>query len=421
MTSWSRSTFILVHRWIAVICILQACLHSALYLQMYDTMGPGMLTIESAYPYWYWGIIATLAMVLILPGSILPVRQRAYEFFLDWHIVWALLAIIGCFLHVYFRYHWQWGYEIWVAVAFAVWAFDWVLARPLRIARAGFSNRAYITIIDDDYLRVDIPGVEATGQAYLYFPTLSWRLWENHPFSAVPMSRLPTHPDPSPPGRPTSPPSDDLEAGDDTKHPTANPSTPSPPTHQDRQPPTTTAGTTFLIRRRAGLTSKLAHHAGPAGIRVLVEASYGSEAMSVVRSPDPRPSLTTPNIILIAGGVGITALLPLLDRPLLTPRGKSKLFWGVRSVGLVRAVEGLVGSGIGEGTWGGVEVVVAVGERFDIGRVLEEELVGEKGVWGGTTVVVCGPAGMADEVRVVVAGLARRGAVVRFMEERFSE
>ncbi|EAQ90388.1 hypothetical protein CHGG_02323 [Chaetomium globosum CBS 148.51] len=171
VTSWSRSTFILVHRWIAVICILQACLHSALYLQMYDTMGPGMLTMESAYPYWYWGIIGTLAMVLILPGSVLPVRQRAYEFFLDWHLVWALLAIIGCFLHVYFRYHWQWGYEIWVAVAFAVWAFDWLLARPLRIARAGFNNRAYITIIDDDYLRIDVPGVEATGQTYLYSGT----------------------------------------------------------------------------------------------------------------------------------------------------------------------------------------------------------------------------------------------------------
>jgi hypothetical protein len=36
-------------------------------------------------------------------------------------------------------------------------------------------------------------------------------------------------------------------------------------------------------------------------------------------------------------------------------------------------------------------------------------------------VVVCGPAGMADEVRVAVVGLARRGVVVRFMEERFSE
>ncbi|KAK3299525.1 uncharacterized protein B0H64DRAFT_337564 [Chaetomium fimeti] len=415
VTSWSRNTFILIHRWTAVICILQACLHSALYLQMYDTMGPGMLTTESAYPYWYWGIIATFSLVLILPGSVLPVRQRAYEFFLDWHLLWALLSIIGCFLHIYFRYHWQWGYEIWVAVAFAVWAFDWLLARPLRVARAGFTNRAYTSIIDDDYLKVDIPGVEAMGQAYLYFPTLSWRIWENHPFSAIPMSHPTQHPTPGTPG---SQPSDDLETGSVSK-PTPRSTTSQTPSTHPHTP--AAAGTSFFIRRRNGLTSRLAQHTEPTGVPVLVEASYGSEAMSVVRSPDPRPSLASPNVIFIAGGVGITALLPLLGRSLLAPRGRSRLYWGVRSGALVRAVEKVVGCGVGERVWGEVEVAVAVGERFDVTRVLEDELVGEKGVEGGTTVVVCGPPAMSDEVRLAVAGLARRGVLVRFMEERFSE
>lgn len=30
---------------------------------------------------------------------------------------------------------------------------------------------------------MDIPDVKATGYIYLYFPTLSWRFWENHPLS----------------------------------------------------------------------------------------------------------------------------------------------------------------------------------------------------------------------------------------------
>ncbi|PKS12572.1 hypothetical protein jhhlp_000780 [Lomentospora prolificans] len=43
--NWSNSTFLLVHWWIAVICMLQACLHSATYLQFY--LAP--LTAPGAY------------------------------------------------------------------------------------------------------------------------------------------------------------------------------------------------------------------------------------------------------------------------------------------------------------------------------------------------------------------------------------
>ncbi|KAK1758063.1 hypothetical protein QBC47DRAFT_410799 [Echria macrotheca] len=422
VTSWSRSTFVLVHRWIAVICVLQACLHSALYLQMYNTMGPGMLTAESAYPYWYWGIIGTLALALLLPGSILPIRQKAYEFFLGWHIVWVLLAVIGSFLHIYMRYHWQWGYEIWVAAAFAVLAFDWFLARPLRIVSAGLRRRAYVSILDDDYLRVDIPGVEAAGHAYLYFPTLSWRFWESHPFSVVPASGLPVSlhhsvsPAASGESSPRRAPSDDLETGN-TKKPTTTAGAVAPSVDAAHDSP----GISFFIRRRGGLTRQLARHAGSAGgIWVLVEASYGPEAASVVRSPDVRrPSLQWPNVVLLAGGVGITALLPLLDRPLLAPPGSSKLHWSVRSLPLVRAVEGIVGSAGGL-RWGDTEVSVSVGKRFNVRDVLEAKLR-DGGAKGGTTVVVCGPDAMSDEARLAVADLAKRGVLVRFREERFSD
>jgi ferredoxin-NADP reductase len=62
-------------------------------------------------------------------------------------------------------------------------------------------------------------------------------------------------------------------------------------------------------------------------------------------------------------------------------------------------------------------VTVSVGKRFDIDALLTEEL---GGVVGGTTVAVCGPARMADEVRVAVTRLGKRGVVVRLIEESFS-
>lgn len=396
-----------------MICILQACLHSALYLKFYSYTTAALAT-ESAYPYWYWGIIATFALVFILPGSLLPIRRKAYEFFLTWHIIWSLLAIIGSFLHIYFRYHWQWGYELWVAVAFSVWAFDWLLARPFRLAKNGFNKRAYISIIDEDYLKINIPNVDAIGHAYLYFPTLSWRIWENHPFSVVPISAFHTNSTTAP----TSPPSEDLELGDGK--PVAKSSTSD--IHQPHGPP----GITFIIRKGGGLTGQLIRHAESSekSIPVLVESSYGLGSLPISRLPDTRPSLQYPNLICIAGGVGITGVLQLLDRPLLAPHGQTKLYWGVRSEPMVRAVEQSFGAQTvlhdsGKSKWGNAEAVVSVGKRLNLAELLAADLK-NGGLVGGTTVVACGPPGLLDEVRIVVAYFAQGGSIVRFSEERFS-
>ena len=50
-------------------------------------------------------------------------------------------------------------------------------------------------------------------------------------------------------------------------------------------------------------------------------------------------------------------------------------------------------------------------------RSNEQEIQDE--LKGGTTVFVCGPASMSDEVRMVVSDMAKKGAVVRFSEDRF--
>ncbi|KNC99104.1 uncharacterized protein SPPG_06049 [Spizellomyces punctatus DAOM BR117] len=401
LTNWSHATFLLIHRWIAFICMLQAALHSALYLYAYMKFDDNDYASESKLPYWYWGIIATLSLVITIPASVLPIRRKVYELFLSSHIVLAILALVGCYLHIYHRFKHQWGYETWIYVAVGIWAFD----RLLRLARLfymGGFKRAYVTAIDDDYYQVDIPGVDASGHVYFHFPTLStWRFWESHPFSVAGLRC----------------PSVDIQeiavSGKDGLT-----------THIARSlAETKDTGITVFVRKHSGLTGLLAAHStASAGIPVFVEGSYGV-GMSFLQDQEVHPTREFPNLLCIAGGVGISAILPVLKRANgIPPIGTSKLYWGVRSLPLVHAIEDMLGVPKNDSTvprhWGQTEVVLSVGERFNLRTVLQEELTSKN---GGTTVVVCGPAGMADEVRVLVAGLSRHtGLLVRYVEESFN-
>lgn len=379
VTNFSHTTFLLLHRWVARLCMLQAVLHSAMYLQIYVVANSH--TEESKLPYWYWGVIGTLALALLIPFSILPLRQRLYEVFLLSHIALSVLALVGCYYHIIFRFQTHWGYENWIYAACAVWGFDRVL-RVLRIARNGV-RRAQITIIDEDYLRIDIRGVKAAGHAYLYFPTLTWRVWENHPFSiASSISRIPSKSvtDLSLPllveGK---------EDGIISVQPLSSDITPRSYSQEGNKdtPDTHELELSFLVRTLAGGTSPLRQRKT---IPVLVESSYGAH---------PDLSAYT-KVVCIAGGVGISAVLPITR----SFSGQVKLFWGVRTRGLVSSLEPELS---------GVDHEVFIGERMDVNAVLAS-------IPGDFAVVVSGPPSMADDVRLAVSRLAKEKDVVLFDE-----
>ncbi|KAF2722250.1 ferric reductase like transmembrane component [Polychaeton citri CBS 116435] len=384
LTNWSQSTFILLHRWVAYICTLQAALHSILYLRIY--LAASQYNAESKLAYWVWGIIATLCMSILLPASVIPVREKMYEVFLASHFVLALLALVGCYMHIYDRFQHQWGYEVWIYTGFAVWGFD-RLMRLLRIARNGL-RKAVITVLDEENIRVDISGVTGNGHAYLYFPTLTWRVWENHPFSIT------TPIDSTKDGRLSPVSSVDLES-DIEKHRSGN-----------KQVATTAASTriaeslrndpsirlTFFLRTRAGTTSLLRNRIQ---LPVLVESDY-------LHHPDLSQY---PNLVCIVGGVGITAVVPLLR----SHPGRAKLYWSSRSQALVTSAEAILD---------GVDYDVVVSRRLDLRAVMEGE-AGEG--TGGMAVVVSGPAGMADSVRQLVAEFGRKSRrPIKLIEESFS-
>lgn len=90
--------------------------------------------------------------------------------------------------------------------------------------------------------------------------------------------------------------------------------------------------------------------------------------------------------------------------------GRSKLYWGLRTQGLLGALTDDLEA---------VEKEVFVGQRMDVRSILEQELSGNRAK--GAVVVVSGPPALADDVRTVVSELGRkRGAwSVKLVDESF--
>lgn len=183
----------ILHRWVARIYTIQVLLHSIVALAKYQQTG--MYSMEVVKPYWIWGIVATLAVVILCFGSGLYVRNFYYQSFVAVHVVLSVFIVVGCWYHAYDLYGMLGGYGYWIYATAAIWAFDRV-GRLFRIWIAGVC-RAKVTEIggEDGYARVDVPGIrwghKPGMHAYLYFPTITpLKPWENHPFSVMPTVML---------------------------------------------------------------------------------------------------------------------------------------------------------------------------------------------------------------------------------------
>jgi predicted ferric reductase len=396
ITDWSHTTYLLLHRWVGYIAIIEGAVHCLVWLHWYVKLGTHNEEAKEAY--WYWGIISMLAMSLIYPLSLLPVRRRLYEFFLLSHIALTILVITGNYLHVWYLYENNWGYEIWMYTAGAVWGAD----RAIRIWRTFRNGVRYadVTKIDDDYVRLDIDGVVAHGHVYLYFPTLRLAFWENHPFSVA--SSFAGRREPLPMTHAVQ----STSVVEKEKTTIAANVTGSDQPEVDSSENISVAiprpRLTFVVRVQKGITQTLASRVS-SSIPVLVESSYYSH-------PQESQLAHCTTLLCIAGGVGVTTVLPLM-RTLPAPR--ARLYWGMRYASLKDALADETA---------GLDLVYSIGQRLDLRTILEEELLrrDEGGLLG---VVVSGPAGMADEVRDIFcqinsSGRAARGAIL--IDEAFS-
>lgn len=403
LTGCNYDTYLLFHRVLGYLAIFHTVLHSVMLLAYYKLFGD--YASESALPYWSWGIVATVAAVAIWPASVLAVRKRFYEIFLSTHHVLVVLFLVGYFYHIYLRYKFNWGYEIFCYVAGALWGVE-RLVRLVRVALAGWRTATVTEVAGSggEYLRVDVDGVYARGLVYVYFPTLSWRFWENHPLSVMSSSA------PAPAVKEAPAPDEEAAVRDKEAAASVRTAAAATTTSSDRSErgvatkplPQARQRMTLVVRTQSGMTARLARRVaaaaggGPLRLPVLVEGSYHAH-------PTLQLSQCTA-LLCIAGGVGLTAVLPLL-REHSGPR--RRLCWGLRNESLLDELAGELAA-----LPPSVQVETRVGTRLDVEAILAEELTGGGG-GGATAVVVCGPAAMADRVRAEVARLAESGRLQR--------
>ncbi|KAK6362242.1 hypothetical protein TWF730_005939 [Orbilia blumenaviensis] len=406
ITGWSHSTFLLLHRWLGYWTIIQTVLHSILLLAYYNKYGD--YASELVRLYWIWGIVGTVAAVAIWPFSLLIVRQKAYEFFYFMHIVLIILFLVGYYYHIWYVFEYRWGYEIWAFIAIGIWGKD-------RIWRAGQMiyhgwRTAKITSVEgsnSEYLRIDIDGVHAEGVVYLCFPTLGLNFWQTHPFSVV--SSFARHG--SQQATTTKSILQDSEKQAEAEITIASPNQSDTASTSSVPPAEVVSRASIVIRTRTGITSRLAARLAMAGselrLPVLIEGPYHSNVSSQLSQ------CTT--LVCIAGGVGITGVLPHLHQ-FGSPR-HGRLYWSMRDTalrsGLATEIADLPAS---------IQVEISAGKRLDIESIIREELAGRTGD-GLVGIIVCGPAGLADDVRKHATGMTSRGttrAPYILIDEAFS-
>ncbi|RYP82095.1 hypothetical protein DL769_001754 [Monosporascus sp. CRB-8-3] len=408
VTDWSYSTYLLLHRWLGYWVIIHTALHSVMLLVYYKVFGS--YEEEIIRPYWIWGIVGTVAAVALLPTSLLVVRQKLYELFLVSHVVLSLLFIIGYYYHIWYCYGYNWGYEIWMFIAGGIWGAE----RLSRLARMAFKGHHTATVklvedTDGEYIRIDIDGVCLRGVAYLCFPTLGWRFWESHPFSVASSNTkggAEVAEEPRPVAHNTPPEKSVKESAGGIRD----------LSNQGALilEGASATGSTFFARTRTGITAQLAARATAASrdsavrLRILIDGSYHSGAILQLAHCTA--------ILCIAGGVGITAVLPYLHK-IRSPR-RGQLYWATRKAGLINALKPELDS-----LPGSVRVETGVGRRLDLDAILRKELTWSNPDEGPLGIMVCGPARMADDVRQNAARLTREGHTRRpwlLVDEAFS-
>lgn len=448
-------------------------------LQLASALLDHLITLEFTDIFWqWWGIIATIALCLATAFAILPLRIRFYDLFLITHIALVIIALIGCWYHLVPHFGYAYGYQVWLYIAFAFWSAD-RLARLVRIAYfncLGSSTAIVEALPDCDIIQVSVsPRVSwgfGPGQhSFLYFPGLG-KFWESHPFSIAGWKRQGQS---SPTASTSISLSNSTAKGEEAKdfdvvslatdlnsqpNSTARKQKATLPRQtqiQDR------ASIQFLIRAHSGMTSTLQRRllSSPSGARmkisVYTEGPYGGHRATF------QQLFVADTIICLVGGIGITNALGFVQEYTSAnlQRGESLgkrhgimknakrfvLAWSAKEMALIEHVKQNFlfqkdnVKGIEYSFWctgssntaarsldstndesqkaerltPRTTAVVTAG-RMDIGTVIRSYL--EAG--HQTTVLVCGPANMADEATRHVVNCVKDGFRVDLVEEAYA-
>lgn len=403
-TGWSFDTCNVFHKWLGRFTFMILCVHSWTYAYVYGNLGAYNDTGKAEY---YrlkilddlpnrLGIVAIVLMGVIIIGACYPLRHHWYEIFLTVHVLTAISFFGVAWHHVKEN-----GYMQYFYATVAVWSFD-ILIRIVRVAIAGPWNQAKITAHGDAVYVAVKPALRwnAKPGQYAFIYVLRHNFWESHPFSIV---------------------------------------------------ETRDGHYIFVAKKHAGLTRKL--HTSVASkdnqvdkCRVWIEGPYG----------DSFPIQRYETVLLIAGGIGITAILSYaLDMKRKGTDQHVILYWMVRDNSSLKWVKdqlseltesGLIeiniyvtgekeedknmsseeGSSTSLSELSDKEAAALSAPRYSVKRnerpviseVIEQVIVAAE---GSVAVVSCGPAAMADECRAAVTSNVDKGkGRVDYFEDAFS-
>ncbi|KAL6710298.1 hypothetical protein ACN47E_009244 [Coniothyrium glycines] len=310
VTGLPYQSFNFLHRWLGYIIFAQSALHtigwSVIEIKLYQPQ-PKVAREWIVSTYMIWGVVAMiLLLLLVLLSTPWGIRLTGYEFFRKAHYVLAMVYIGACWGH------WE-QLRVFLIPGLAVWFVD----RAVRLARTALLHYSFlpsghmgfraalanITFFKDsangDVVRLDFDHPQDAWEVgqhfYLMFPESS--IWQSHPFT--PLS-LPVY------------------GADVQRH-------------------------SYIFRAKKGETRKIAELSAKriarmgsheesheslmadARLSIVLQGPYGERTM--------RDLCPKSNILCIAGGTGITYVLPvLLDLASRqqTPDRHMSLIWVVR-------------------------------------------------------------------------------------------
>lgn len=425
LISWlqvSFDTYNLLHRWMGRIVVIESVVHTASWAVSQAASAKwNLIMIDMSTPFMLWGGVAVVAAVLLAILSPSPVRHAFYETFLNIHIILAAAFILGTYMHCSIPHLPPLPYVI---SALILWIGDRFF-RILWTAKNNFSRHglteAEISVLPGDACRVTLhlPNhayIKPGSHAYLRFFRLN--VWESHPFSicwAEDHAKL------------SYAASTSRGEGNDAFE------------TDIRKVPTRTS-VSFVIQARTGMTRQLfnlANRMGATGAQTLRTYALFEGPYAGHHSLDSYG-----HVVLFAGASGITHQLPYVQH-LLTgfedgtvAIRRITLVWVIRRLDHIQWAEPWLSTLLSQSGESGVfdlrvfvtgssgksdsddeeESLEITFGRPNVSQILFEQV---KNQVGAMCVTVCGPGGLADDVRRGVREVQTL-SFVDFIEESFT-
>ncbi|KAK0729705.1 putative FAD binding protein [Lasiosphaeris hirsuta] len=413
----SFDTYNLLHRWMGRVVVLEVLVHLIAWAIVQVADG-GWDSVKNKITHDVFissGTIGSLALTLILILSVSPLRHAFYETFLNTHILLAFVAFVGTLVHcVSASIPGGLPQVPWITTIMVLWLAERA-ARMFRLVYCNCAKNGYTEAIveampnEASRVTMHLPryiDIKPGQHAYLRFAGIN--PWENHPFSIAWFEHkykeiLPTN---------------DKDA------------------KKIQKPVATTVS--FIIGAQTGFTRKLYNKAREQGVRAITLRAALEGPYAGHHSLDSYG-----HCVLFAGATGITHQISFLRHMVdgfnngTVATRRITLIWIVRELTvlewarpwmdkilrmpnrkqIVRIKVFITRPKVANQMSSSSETVHMYPGRPNILMLLRKEVEQQM---GAMCVTVCGPGGLADDVRDAVRKVQDHRQVIDFIEESFT-